>query len=326
MPAGRALRSAFVCADTDRGAARCRLLSRAEPDMRPSRIQLVSKGRRVPFLSEPALSSADYPWAGYQFEESAGQNEPISRGTFLKTTLFLCTGGEGVAHRKHRGVWQQYGIRPGSVFIVRGGTEIQAAWASNPWPTMVMQLDNAKFQGIAPEEVRAIETLLTSAVTTQDERLAALMHIMREEVKEGCPSGRLFGESISLALLGYLASKYATPRPIEEAEAKLSPTQRRSLVDYIRANIASNIAVTDLAAHVNMSPSHFARVFKASFGVTPYRFVMQERIAGAKAMLASADVSASEAAMAFGFASQSHFVKVFRQFTGVTPKQFRSGF
>ena len=34
-----------------------------------------------------------------------------------------------------------------------------------------------------------------------------------------------------------------------------------------------------------MSPSHFARVFKASFGTTPYRFVMHERIEAAKQML-----------------------------------------
>jgi AraC family transcriptional regulator len=74
-----------------------------------------------------------------------------------------------------------------------------------------------------------------------------------------------------------------------------------------------------------MSPSHFARVFKASFGVTPYRFVMHERIEGAKHMLAGSDLSATEVAMAFGFSSQSHFVKVFRQFTGVTPKQYKVG-
>ncbi len=51
--------------------------------------------------------------------------------------------------------------------------------------------------------------------------------------------------------------------------------------------LTSNISVTELAGLVQMSPSHFARVFKASFGVTPYRFVMQERIEGAKDMLAS---------------------------------------
>ena len=43
-------------------------------------------------------------------------------------------------------------------------------------------------------------------------------------------------------------------------------------------------------------------------------------------MLATTKLSASQIAMALGFASQSHFVKVFRQFAGVTPKQYRAGF
>jgi AraC family transcriptional regulator len=161
---------------------------------------------------------------------------------------------------------------------------------------------------------------------TRDDRLTTLLQAVREEVREGCPSGRLYAESMSLALLAYLAGRYASSRHLDDSETPLSRDQKRGLVDYIRANLTSNISVTELAGLVQMSPSHFARVFKASFGVTPYRFVMQERIEGAKDMLASAKLSASQVAMAFGFSSQSHFVKVFRQFTGVTPKQYKAGF
>jgi AraC family transcriptional regulator len=149
---------------------------------------------------------------------------------------------------------------------------------------------------------------------------------MFAEVKEGCPSGRLHGESISLALLAYLAGRYATPLPANNCEASLSPAHKRRLIDYVRTNLTDNISVTELAGLVQMSPSHFSRVFKTSFGVTPYRFVMQERVEGAKAMLASTELPASQVAMAFGFSSQSHLVKVFRQFTGVTPKQYKAGF
>ncbi len=289
-----------------------------------SRIQMLSKGRRVPFLTAPDFSSADHPWAGYLMEESNGQNEPISRGCFLKTTLFLCAGGQGIAHRRHRGAWERNRIKPGSVFMVRRDTEIQAAWTTNSWPTLLLQIDNAKFQHIAPEEVRAVETSLVSALTTSDHRLAALMMAMRDEIRDGCTSGRLYAESISLALLAYLSGRYATPRPLDNCDTSLSRGQRRKLVDYIRANLIGNISVTELATLVQMSPSHFARVFKASFGITPYRFVMQERIEGAKGMLAGTKLTASEVAVAFGFASQSHFAKVFRQFAGVTPKQYKA--
>jgi AraC-like DNA-binding protein len=125
---------------------------------------------------------------------------------------------------------------------------------------MVMQLENLKLQGIAPDHVRTIEKSLESAQVTSDCRLGALLSAMCEEVREGCHSGRLYGEAISLALLAYLSGTYATPRPAEISEKGLSPAQKRCLVDYVRANLAANISVTDLAELVQMSPSHFAHV------------------------------------------------------------------
>jgi AraC family transcriptional regulator len=166
---------------------------------------------------------------------------------------------------------------------------------------------------------------LETAQVTSDGRLAALMTAMCMEVRDGCLSGRLYGESLSIALLKYLAARYATPGNLRRASS-LSPRQRRTIVDYVRANLADDISVGELAAIVSMSPSHLTRVFRISFGVTPYQFVMQQRIEGAKGMLKEAKLSANDVATALGFASQSHFAKVFRQFTGVTPKRYRAEF
>ncbi len=293
-----------------------------------SRIQLVSKGRQELFFRAPEFSSANHPWAGYSFEEGSSKTEPLRSHVWPRTTLFLCTGGEqGTVSFRHRGIWHEDRVRPGYLFMARSGSEIQERRATNTWPVMALQLDNSKLEQIAPDQVSAIEKSLISMRGTRDDQLSTLMQAVREEVREGCPSGRLYGESISLALLAYLASNYASPRHVGDSEVRLSPTQKRKLVEYIRANLTNNMSVSQLAGLVQMSPSHFARTFKTSFGVTPYRFVMQERIEGAKGMLATTTkLSASQVAMAFGFASQSHFVKVFRQFTGVTPKQYRAGF
>ena len=290
-----------------------------------SRIQVISKGRRVPFFAAPDFSSADHPWAGYNFEAANSPAESLRSHAWSKTTLVSVIGGQASLQWKHRGIWHKDHFRPGMVTIMRRDAEIQSAVPSNSFPMMVMQLENSKLQDIAPDHVLTIEKSLCSAQVTKDGRLAALMSAMRDELGAGCASGRLFGESISLALLAYLAGTYATPRHADNRATGLSSAQMRCAVDYIRENLTSDITVVELAGLVQLSPSHFSRVFRASFGVSPYRFVMQERIEGAKAMLACTKLSASQVAMAFGFASQSHFVKVFRQFTGVTPKQYKSG-
>ena len=300
--------------------------------MSTSRIQMISKGRRVPYFRTPEFRSADHPWVGYSFEEAYSNGEPLQSHAWPKTTLVYVTGpqrftGEqGSLHWRHRGAWNTDAIQPGTVSIIRRDAEIQATEPSGSFPMMLLQLDNTKLQHLAPAQVLTIDKSLDSAQVTRDFRLAALLSAMCEEVREGCPSGRLFGESISLALLAYLAGRYATPRHIDNLVSTLSPCQLRSIDAYIHANLSGDICVTDLAGLVNMSPSHFSRVFKASFGATPYRFIMRERIEMAKDMLTTTKLSASQVAMTFGFASQSHFVKVFRQFAGVTPKQYKSGF
>jgi AraC family transcriptional regulator len=216
-------------------------------------------------------------------------------------------------------------MRYGTVSIIRRDVEIQSAVPSNPVPTMVLQLDNSRLQHVAPDDVLAIDRSLETAQVTNDGRLATLMSAMCMEVRDGCPSGRFYGESISIALLEYFAGRYAT-RTYPRRESSLSARQKRTIFDHVRANLADDISVSELAAIVSMSPSHFTRVFKAAFGVAPYRFVMQQRIEGAKGMLKDAKLSTSDVSTALGFASQSHFVKVFRQFTGLSPKQYRAGF
>ncbi len=287
-------------------------------------IHAMSQGRRIPVFRDPFLSSANSLWAGFPLEESDSKLEEISTAYFPHAMVFVVTRGSGTAHWKDRGVQVHHRVVPGALSIARSHCELHSSWATNAWSRVAVQLDGAKLRSIAPSEVETIEGSLPRMLPTRDSRLEGLVLAMRDEVKEGCPSGRLFAEAISIALVAYLAGRYATLGN-SHCASPLSPAQRRCISDYVRENLANDISVTELAAIVCMSPSHFSRQFSASFGITPYRFVLQERITRAKDLLATTTLSSSQVAMAFGFSSQSHFVKVFRQFTGVTPKQYRAG-
>ncbi|ACK50798.1 transcriptional regulator, AraC family [Methylocella silvestris BL2] len=293
--------------------------------MSTTRIQFIAHGRRATLFRAPDLMSADHPWAGFSFEEANAPSEPMPSHSWSKTTLLYVTGGQGSLRWKHRGVWSVDPLQSGTVSITRRDVEIQSVLPSGSFRMMVLQLDGARFQELAPAQIVAIEKSLSSVQVTRDVRLAALLSAMSAEVKDGCASGRLYGESISIAFLAYLAGRYATPPLLADCEKSLSPAEMRTLVGFIRENLANNISVTELAGLVQMRPSHFARIFKASFGITPYQFVMRERVASAKELFVSANLSASQVASEIGFSSQSHFVKVFRQFTGVTPKQYQAG-
>jgi hypothetical protein len=59
-------------------------------------------------------------------------------------------------------------------------------------------------------------------------------------------------------------------------------------------------------------------------GVPPHRFVVRQRIASARSILARPDVSIAEISRLIGFRTPSHFTMVFRRAVGVTPGAYRT--
>ncbi|HVZ05900.1 AraC family transcriptional regulator [Hyphomicrobium sp.] len=283
-------------------------------------IHAISQGRRIPVFRNPFLSSANSLWAGFPLEESDSKLEEISTAYFPHAMVFVVTHGSGTAHWKDRGTQVHHSVVPGALSISRSHCELRSSWATNAWSRVAVQLDSSKLRSIAPSFV---EGALPPMLPTRDSMLESLVLAMRDEVKVGCPSGRLFAEAISIALVEYLAGRYATSDD-PQSSSLLSPAQKRGISHYVRENLADDISVSELAAIVGMSPAHFSRQFRATFGVTPYRFVLQERITRAKDLLETTTLSSSQISLALGFSSQSHFAKLFRQFSGVTPKQYRA--
>jgi AraC family transcriptional regulator len=107
-------------------------------------------------------------------------------------------------------------------------------------------------------------------------------------------------------------------------ELTLSPMQVRRIREYVRAHLACNLRLADLADQVNLSPHYFSMLFKHSLGISPHRYILHECIQEAQKRLAAGGMSISEVALSLGFSDQSHFSQTFRRMTGTTPKQYQS--
>ena len=104
----------------------------------------------------------------------------------------------------------------------------------------------------------------------------------------------------------------------------LAPWQLKRAHEYIAEHLAENVGLVELAGLVDLSPKHFARAFKQSTGTPPHQFLLQQRVARAKELLARHDGgSIAEIALACGFADQSHFTAAFRKATGQPPGAYR---
>jgi len=109
---------------------------------------------------------------------------------------------------------------------------------------------------------------------------------------------------------------------------KRLPAQRQSAAiahrarEYLHAHIGDNLGLDDLARETGTDRFTLTRCFKREFHLTPHAWLIQLRLAHARAMLGQGEQPASVAA-ALGFADQSHLGRWFMRAYRLTPAHYR---
>ncbi len=151
-----------------------------------------------------------------------------------------------------------------------------------------------------------------------------LLAVVEEMVREGDTSCSLLADSIAHAIANRFVVLNGREREAPCAvERGLSTRSVRSIRDFVEANIADCIKLSDLAAICGVSPEYFIRLFKSSLGVSPHRYVVGVRIHHAKLLLTDPDIGLADVARQCGFAHQQHFTNTFRRMTGLSPGAYR---
>lgn len=101
------------------------------------------------------------------------------------------------------------------------------------------------------------------------------------------------------------------------------PAVMRRIVEEIDAGLGGQLSLEGLGANCGLSPSHFARKFQHSSGLSVNRFANRRRIRMSLTRLRDESITLARLALDLGFCSQSHFTRLFSGVTGMTPKQFR---
>src|SRR6202453_941254 len=94
--------------------------------------------------------------------------------------------------------------------------------------------------------------------------------------------------------------------------------------DLMDREYASPLDVAALARAALMSPGHFSRKFRVTYGETPYSYLMTRRIERAKALLRQGDLSVTQVCFAVGCTSLGSFSTRFTELVGESPSAYRS--
>jgi transcriptional regulator GlxA family with amidase domain len=93
--------------------------------------------------------------------------------------------------------------------------------------------------------------------------------------------------------------------------------------DLVDGSYSEPLDLDALAAAAHVSPRHFSRSFKRTFGETPYQYLLTRRIERARHLLRTTDLQVVAICLEVGFTSVGSFTETFRRHVGVSPTTYR---
>jgi AraC family transcriptional regulator len=172
-------------------------------------------------------------------------------------------------------------------------------------------------------ELRFSEIQWVPRLFFDDSELRQTVHKLKAQIFSA-DGDRLYAEALGMVLVHELvrlnAGRALSWRP---ERGGLCGWQRRRIAEYIEGHLVDDISLATLADVANLSPYHFARLFKHSFGMPPHRYHTHRRIERAKALLANRRLPIAVIASTVGFRSNSAFSAAFIRSAGQTPSFYR---
>lgn len=271
------------------------------------------------------LSSRPLGWKLLNFErrEVGPSFRDLPEGA-TEHLIFVSLGG-GVLDRESAEGRAKHELAPGFVAVLPSGHPVRWSWKSRISfsllaldPAFLRQVAQAHL-GMDPDQVR-----LAFAEREQDPAIATIAAALAREAVRGDAGSRVYAESLANILVVHLLRNYSASTGVErQPTATAVPRSVSRALSFIQQNHASDISLADIAAAARMSPFHFTRLFKRAIGVAPYQYLIQMRVASARALITAGGggYSLAEIATSVGFADQSHLTRHFKRVLGVTPKQ-----
>jgi AraC family transcriptional regulator len=283
---------------------------------RAGRIEDIADGLRPVFTSDPVDARG-------LFAETFKTAGEIDTGPFSLEDVAIIFVHKGVIEA----TLLFAGIRHA---LVQGGLAVLPAATA-----MTLCISNADFTVIYlnPERIPGIETNLIQGreiVPTLDPRdvqLPMLLSCIRAEMQSGFPSARPYSESLALALATRIYTLYgAAVVSGGTFRGGLTAKQVRRAQHTMLNTLDKSVPLAALAEEARLSPWHFSRAFKQSTGMSPHRWMLEQRFELARRLMADDRMTLTRIALELGFASLSHFSAAFKRATGISPSRYRRKF
>lgn len=261
-----------------------------------------------PLLALLPSDAGFYPQAQWHYVERP-------EGT-TQLVLIHCLQGEGWLEMNG----MKWRVQPGqAIAIPAGEAHSYGASTDNPWTIYWVHMAGARIDRVAHMlGVDVVKPLINPGF---DPALPPLYEAIISRLARGYASTILLDASLSLGrLVARLALNAARP---EGGGISVSARIEHTL-NLMEQNLDGQIRVADLAEQANMSPSHFAAVFKRKTGFSVLDYFVRLKMQRAGYLLDSTTHSIKVIAAELGFDDPLYFSRCFRRVHNCSPSAYRS--
>jgi AraC family transcriptional regulator len=299
----------------------------------PLRVDFNSAGDVLKLYPEvPLLSSDRAGWDGVQLQyhrhpphrmaENYAKQHRIIIHDSVKPRLRQRSPSPPLVEETIERRLQNRQFSDGDVTFVPAEVINSAAWDTE-YQFITLSFESSVFARHTFDLTTTTEVEFLPSFSKSDPLIHSIGLALKSEIESSGIGTRLYVDSLTAALMNHLLRHYSAHKPSSQKHhSGLSKRQLQQVNDFIDRHLDRDIALAELAAIVQMSPSYFSSLFKQSMGLAPHQYAIRYKIDRAKKMLVQNDMSIAQVAYKLGFTHQSHLSRHFKRLVGVTPKVF----
>lgn len=244
--------------------------------MSKSKIQLIDCATGDHFAAAPdrsvLCSSADLGWRGMTIElhriPSLEMPEHYIEGHRLAINVCQPVQFEW----KEGGRWQNTLLKSGEFSLQTHGELNFPRWQGN-FEFLAIAIDPSFVMRAFQDTSRYENFTFQTRRGCYDPTIADFSRRFKTELETGSYYGSLYGESLTIAFALHLIECHRDrPEKLRRPAGRLASQQLKEVVEYIHKHLGEDFSLTDLSEHLNLSPFHFARLFKNSLGLSPHHW------------------------------------------------------
>jgi AraC family transcriptional regulator len=197
-------------------------------------------------------------------------------------------------------------------------------WAAGPFDYLHYYISRDLIDSVAIENKLAPVNSYKMIFFEEDLLIAQLTKSILNQVRGRELLSTLELGDISLFMSSHILQRYAADaRTLLQIRRGLERWQKARIEEMVRARLTGSVKIAELATACQLSPSHFARCFRHSFGTSVRQWLIRLRLDRAKQLLRETKNSISEIALDSGFSDQAAFTRTFSRIEGATPFRWR---